>query len=929
MEMKHQKLVEAKGYEERVLPTRRDICTGSDQTYVAQKTLVKKREISMPRIEHRKYGVLPAMHALWLASNRTLTIWRYETNETEEINTFSSDILHVEIFVPRTGIFNEKISHCLFVATEEQVMIYGVEKDTFCLINTDFVTSSPGHIACVAARGGDVFVGCDNGGVYQVIYRSIDSWSFRMMHVYDPSSSLLSNLIPSALRRKRSPVRSLSAGKSFLVSLGRNATVYNVEGGMYKVNEIALHKEYVAVQIVDETADTVFFYLIQKDGSRDFFDGRLVLTKKSPNMGDMMEIRDMSVQTSRDRLCMVRKGQYDGSVATVISLNEDQICNFDKLKPSESYEVFAMKDEADLVGIDGNVLVFLGDRKISLYEMQDVRKQLLGCRSEEIFNVFKSYGERETLVLYYELLGNNEDVSRMEYICLKSEDAQLFALFVYLYRLVRPVLDVSFESLATGDNGIYLERIQLKMKNIQGRARARHLRPAYDFIDEFLQTRFYMNMLHEYSIDLEKRSLGFVLLQDSKEFRRRTLKSILEMFKSNQSIEPLIKTLSTKCPLFLPIEEVYYQRGLEMLNKKPSRELLFESLGNLKNVQYSEHLVQRYNELGFYYGSVALVRENFGFDFDYAVDILKKSLRCSGALDLALEDPREEFLYALFEALLEVLKTSAFGGGCSCCEKPRMMALNDIIKIQIPFLERFLKEKAMSSSDPRVFELHWKYCVYRNDKLKGTQSLLELADNKPVSLDMKIDLLKAALSVSVNSALSSEVRLRLELADIQLEAMKRGAANPVICNNLLSADELFNDYAYKHPDLALRIIGISNYTDKTVIREFWEEGMRGDFDVAVKFLEATRASGPAMDCQIVGDVLCAKLVKGKRLGKALADCGFSYLEIANFLESKIKGEEYNHPDMKKLLLEDLKSFTNKNEFYSKVEDYCRRKYGIY
>lgn len=929
METKHPSLIEARRYEERKLPSIRDIYTGSDQTYAVQKMMVKRREIGIPKIEYKRCGILPVMNALWFSNGKNLVIWRYESNEEEEIGTFSSEVLEVIIFAPKAGIFNERISHCLFIATEKQLMIYGIEKDTLCLVNTDFVASSPSCVRCAEASNGELFIGCENGKVYQIVYKSVDSWSFKIMHVYDPSSSILSSLVPSVLKRKKSAVKALSLGKRFMVSLDRNAIIYNIEGGMYKVREVVLCKEYADVQIVDEREDSVFFYLMQRDGSRDFYENsRLVMTKRSPNIGDMTEIKEMRVHGSDRRLCMARNGRYDGSIVTVISLNEDQICNFDKLKISESYEVVVMKSDIELIGIDGRTILLLGNKRIFIYEIQTIEKFLLNCRSEEIFSMYKSYGEREMLVIYYELLASNEDVGRLEYLCLKNDDSQASALFLYLYRLIRPILSIPFEDILNGERNIYLERIQSKMKNIRGKIKARHLKEGYDFIDEFLQTCFYMNVLYEYSVNLEGRSLEYVLLEDSEEFKKRTLKSILEMFKVNQSVEPLIKTLSARCPLFLPMEEVYYQRGLEMLNKRPSREVLFESLSNLKNVQYNEGLIAKYNEFGFYYGSATLIRENFNFDFEYGVEILKKSIRCAGALSLALEDPREDFLYALFEALVDILKENEFGKECSCCDKPGAMVLNDIVKISVPFLEKFLKEKAMSSSDPRIFELHWKYCVYRNDKMKGAQSLLELADNKPVPLETKIDLLRTALSVSVNTSLFNEVKLRLELADIQVDVLKRGRIDPAISNNLLSADELFNDYAYKYPELALKIIGISNYADKVVIRELWEEGMSGDFDSAVGFLSTVKASGPAMDCNIVGGILCSKMTKGKRLGKALVSAGFSYLEVISFLEEKIKGEDYNHPEMKKMLLNDLKEFSNNNEFYLKVEEYCRKKYGI-
>jgi nuclear pore complex protein Nup155 len=928
MQAKHQKLIEARAYEERQRPGRKEVLLGSDQAYSTQKMIVKKRELGVPKIEGGRCGLLPEMSAIWFTADSRLTIWRYESNETEEITAFSSEVLQVQAFAPRPGVFNERIAFCLFVATEEQLVVFGVEKDTFCLINTDFVASAPSMVVCVAIRSGDIFIGCENGSVYNVVYRSIDSWSFRTMHLYDPDSSILSHILPSVLRRKKSPVRALSAGERFMVSLGKRVTVYNIEGGIYRHSDIAISKEYIGVQIVEEGEGGVFFYLVQKDGSRDFYDSRLVLSKRSPNTCDMTEILDLRAYTTQNRLCMVKRASYGGNVVTVVSLNEDQLVNFDRLRPSENYEIIALRDAVELIGIDRNTLVFLGEKRVSFYEIQSVERHLLSCRPEEIFNVYKSYGEKEALVFYYRLLSSNEDVGRMEYLCIKSEETQLDALFLFLYRLVSPVLERPFEALLKDGGSIELERIQLKIKNIQGKIKNKMLRPAHEFIDEFLQTSFFLGILLEYSVDLENASFSSVMLQSSMDFRKKKLKELLEIFKINQSIEPLIKTLSARCPLFLPVEEVYYQRGVELLSKHPSRELLYESLRNLKNVRFNEQLVAKYSELRFYYGATGLIKENFSFDFEYAVELLKSCVRCEGALNLGLEDPREDFLYALFEALLCMLKAGEFGRGCSCCDKTSEMSLNDIIKIGTPFLEKFLREKAMSSGDPEIYELHWKYCVYRDEKVKAAGSLLELADNKPVSLLSKIELLRKALSVSVNTQLSGEVKTRLDLADVQLEMIRRGAENPMISNNLLSADELFNDYAYRHPDLALKIVGISNYSDSGVIRDLWEAGMKGSFDAAAKFIKSFRASGPAMDCRIVGDILCTKMGRGARLGKTLVDAGFNYFEVLNFLEERAKGEQFNHPDMKRMLLDDLKDFTGGNEFYEKVERYCREKYGI-
>src|SRR5262245_48622358 len=157
METRYRKLAEAREYERRQLPTRRDVYTESDHAYLARKMMVKKREMGVPKIEYDRCGLLPEMDAVWFARGGVLTIWSDERNEMEEVGVFPSDVLHVRVFVPKEGIFNERISHCLFVATGEQLLIYGIGRDTLCLVNTDFVTSLPSSVTCVAIRCGDVF----------------------------------------------------------------------------------------------------------------------------------------------------------------------------------------------------------------------------------------------------------------------------------------------------------------------------------------------------------------------------------------------------------------------------------------------------------------------------------------------------------------------------------------------------------------------------------------------------------------------------------------------------------------------------------------------------------------------------------------------------------------------------------------------------
>ncbi|EOB13176.1 Nucleoporin NUP170 [Nosema bombycis CQ1] len=245
------------------------------------------------------------------------------------------------------------------------------------------------------------------------------------------------------------------------------------------------------------------------------------------------------------------------------------------------------------------------------------------------------------------------------------------------------------------------------------------------------------------------------------------------------------------------------------------------------------------------------------------------------------------------------------------------MNLCSIIKIQNPFLEKFLLDKSQNDNDPRIFELHWKYLAYRNERIKAAKSLIYLAGNKKESLEQRVDLLEKARTVSLHTEIENEIKTRFELLDIQKNLIEKGVKDPIITNVLLSADELFNDYAYKYPSLALKIISISNFTDKNVIKNYWIEGMKGDFRTACNFLLNNKLDGTVMDLEIISSILIEKLKNGDELGKILLEAGFNFYDIKKMIQTKIKKE--NHPIIRNILIENLNLLIKEESKNDKIE----------
>ncbi|KAF9760971.1 Nuclear pore complex protein [Nosema granulosis] len=908
---------ETRAYEERIRPSSKEIFQNSAQSYSNQRYLRKIKEYGVPQQDFDKCGILPELAVIWYAKACKLFLWRYESNEMEEISTFSSEVQFVDIFKPKEGIFNHKISSCILVITEDQAMVYGVERDTGFLVNTDMVASIPCLTRCYEIVGGNIYIGCVDGNIYEIVYKGNESWVFKNMYLYDPNASLLNWI----LRRKKPEIKAMSSNGRFLVVLSRGIGIYNIEGGIYKVRDVVVTKEYVGVQVVDSSeGDGVLFYCILKDGTRDFYKDsshELVLTKKCTLNDSVSEILNLKIESSRSRFCLVHKSQYQGALVGFVQFNDFQRVNFDKHKPCENQEILSLKEEVVGCRIFGDELFFVTRSKIMFYEILSPRKYITCSRIEDVYNVFKNYGERESLVLYYQLLSNNEDVSKIEYLCLKNEQNRIQSLSSLLYRELRSILYTPIRNLWEDERKIEVERIQYRFTNLIKKDNA------LDLLDLFVQSVFYISLLVDYSIDLDNMNFYRLLFCEEEDFKKRTLQELIEVFKANQSVDPLINTLGNKAPLYLPVDEVFYQRGFDLLKKYPSRDRLWESLKNFRNILFNEEVIKKYNELGFFSGSLTLIRQHFEFSFEREVELLKSCVLCQGAVNQGLEDTREEFMYAFFEALCSNLKTGTFSSrSCTCCDtsSTSSMSLSSVIKIQSPFLERFLHEKTISENDPRVFELHWKYLAYRNERVKAARSLLYLADNKKISLDQRIDLLEKARTVSLHTDIANEIRLRFELLEIQKTLVARGVSDPIISNVLLSADELFNDYTYKFPDLALKIISISSFLDKNVISEYWAEGMKGDFKAATSFLLNNKLEGPVMDLDIISTILLKKMDIEDDLCKVLLEAGFNYYEIKRMLQNKSKKE--NHPNIRNLLLKELNSLKSQEPKCKKIEKLC-------
>lgn len=737
--MRNTSIIEAERYASQLLPRKADIYKNGSLSYSNFKTLLLNREISIPKLLFLSSGMLPELGAFWYVTQHklffNLHIFRYDLDSVEVLSNFPSNICFVKAYKPPRGIFTSKIQHCLLVATETDVIVYGVETDTYSIINTDFSAKLYSKPTCIEIGNGSIFLGCSNGYVYHASCKTVDFLNYKYLSLYSPGNSLLRSLA-SVFSKKQEKISCMSLGKKYLVALSKSLEVYNVEHGIYREYKIEPQRSvsYVDVQIVEE--NPILFYCVQLSGVRDFYSTEFVFSR-DPAVVESTDFEKIT-QTSFSRILSVRTSS-ERSTLVLVTFNEDQYKNFSRFRAVENFEVATLYSQVLEAELTDTALFVQTPSSILQYSIFDSRRLLLNSRPQEIYQLYKNYGDIEFMIKYFQLITENEDVGKLEGLC-KNDSIKTHALFIWIYTLIAPIWRVDLHSLRTSDEASTHEAIfddVLKRLKLLRQRLTFGYNEARDFIDEFIQTGFYVTLLLDYNIPFRE-TFESILTQES-DFKTHSLKAFLDTLSLGQSIEPLIKTMQNGCPIYLPLENINLQRGLQLI-KKNDKDSLFKSLEYLTQSRLDLGVIHKFNELGFFYGSTLLLREKYNFDYETGVSLFIESVKCKRAFDCGLEDSREVFLYPFFEAILLLDGFSP----CVCCG-PNPSAI-DLLSIKNAFFGLFLKDQLHKNE--RAYNLYWKYLLMRGEKIEAIQSLLALSQRTDLPLSKKIEFLHTALSIS-------------------------------------------------------------------------------------------------------------------------------------------------------------------------------------
>lgn len=911
---------EAGTYEQRPVPQKEAIFSKSESTYSTYKYLEKSVEYTLPTEitdlikESFCYGIIPEIKTVWISHTR-LHLYNYFNCVLKEIQ-FTSKVENILFFQPIKCFFNEKIKQALLVVTEKSILFYGIDTESNELIETNVVVYSNTRIQDVKSFDGRIFLGGDDGNLYQLIYSNNNFLGLRTAYLKNLDFKFVKKILPF-FSKKNQPIKKIAFSKNWSLTLSDNEVkLYNVKEKETKfINSFDLERNssFIDIKIIEESESNVFFYLINKVGKRFYYTNTSFLFEKRAPLEEN-DLLPLFHKANNNGLVLYKKT----GLAYFINLNEDVLKNFTLNKVIENYEV--IKTEFDEIFLKERVLIIVKGRNITFYEINDSEGLLESCRPEEVYTLIKNYGDREIISIFYSLLSKEKDISKIEPMLTKNEVLRKQGYFTFLFRMINEIWEEKIDSVFF----LKAERICKKLKIVLGSNFALQ----EDFSNEFIQSINFLKIAYEYNLSFDF-TLSSLML-DELDLRNTLIKKLLTQFAGQ--VESLENLLSTKCPKFVNFQEIYYFKGLEALDRSKSKENLYESLNNFKFLSFClEDIIEKYLQVHFYVGSVTILKklkakkeENI---FIKKINYLKQSLKCKKSIEVGLEDLNKEFSFLIFEALISNLleKNELTNSNCMCCNSDFKFTFNDLINLNTPFLQEFLAQKSEISLVEEEYNLIWKFLVIKNKTDLAVENLVRIAETKPISLEGRMNYLNIAHTLKN----SKELFLKIETLKIQQEFLKI-KPNCLLQNKLLSPTELFNDFLLpaKQNLLALRMYDLFNYSDINLLNKLWVSVLQSDLKNDLNLVKQLGLRNSALSLDVIARIFLQKYnLEDMNLVMSLVEIGFNRSEVIDFFERLLKGSEYQHPNEKKKIMDVLVKAGDVS-YQKRVKGFCYENYGL-
>ncbi|KAM0674222.1 hypothetical protein GVAV_002296 [Gurleya vavrai] len=252
----------------------------------------------------------------------------------------------------------------------------------------------------------------------------------------------------------------------------------------------------------------------------------------------------------------------------------------------------------------------------------------------------------------------------------------------------------------------------------------------------------------------------------------------------------------------------------------------------------------------------------------------------------------------------------------------------ELFYLEHEFLEEFLQNKFLLSNNEKEFSLYWKFLLLKDKVSEAADNLIEIAQKKFLSFDLRKEYLKKSYCIEKND----ETRKLKEIALIQ-EELANKENDLYLKSYLIDPNELFNIFLYpKHPFLALKLLKLTESNDEKLIEELFEILLDGDFYFIAEKLGFVQSlnNDRWVKIDIIGDLLIKKLLRNNQLNivDVLLNFNYNEIEIHKFLEERLKGDLFTHPETKRRILSEIKDYFKEKKNIEEIEKFCYENYGI-
>ena len=172
-------------------------------------------------------GLFPSIRRAWATVDNAIFVWRFDSDTDPNVVQYEGQeqaISAVALAPAKPGVFWEAIQHVLVVCTSVEVTLVGIVMQPkggrgaessyesmnlqplpLYSVSTDTVMMS----SVCATSGGRIFLGGEDGHIYELLYSVGDNWRNRRCSLVCHSKNLLNMVIPTFLRGTPSSVEQL------------------------------------------------------------------------------------------------------------------------------------------------------------------------------------------------------------------------------------------------------------------------------------------------------------------------------------------------------------------------------------------------------------------------------------------------------------------------------------------------------------------------------------------------------------------------------------------------------------------------------------------------------------------------------------------------------------------------------------------------